>query len=123
MSSLAPESVATTLRQVQESGESATAVFDATWTLPGQRSFSYTGQLPLSATDDGWRVRWSPADLHPQLGANQSIELADRRGADGVGAGPGRAGRPDARHPGPGPARPGAGRRRGGPWRRPWPGR
>ncbi len=73
--SLEPVSVEASVRQVITSGDTATAVFDATWTLPQERTWTYSGQLPLVRNENGWTVRWSPADLHPQLGANQSLDL------------------------------------------------
>lgn len=73
--SLEPVSVEASVRQVITSGDTATAVFDAHWTLPQERTWTYSGRLPLVRNENGWTVRWSPADLHPQLGANQTLDL------------------------------------------------
>lgn len=72
---LVPRSVQATLAQVQTTGDTATVVFDATWTLPEDRVWRYSGSLPMSRSGGGWRVRWSPADLHPQLAVNQTLAL------------------------------------------------
>jgi cell division protein FtsI/penicillin-binding protein 2 len=72
---LKPESVQATVTQVQTSGDTATASFDATWSLPNARRWAYSGQFPLTRTSGGWQVRWSSADLHPQLAANQTLAV------------------------------------------------
>lgn len=75
LKSLAPVRVAAKVRQVQTSGDTARAILDATWTLPKDRTWTYTAQLPMARTATGWQVRWSPSDLTPELGANQSLAL------------------------------------------------
>ena len=72
---LVPQSVQATLAQVQATGDTATVIFDVTWTLPEDRVWRYSGSLPMSRSGGGWRVRWSPADLHPQLAVNQTLAL------------------------------------------------
>lgn len=72
---LEPAGIATTLEQVRASGDTATAVFTATWDLPADREWTYSGELPLVRSGEGWVVRWSAADLHPQLSANQTLAL------------------------------------------------
>lgn len=72
---LKPTSVRAALTQVRTTGDTATAVFDATWDLPDGRVWTYTGQLPLARTPSGWQVRWNSADLHPQLAENQTLAV------------------------------------------------
>ena len=72
---LQPVSVQTTLSQVQTTGDTATVLFDATWTLPQKRVWTYSGSLPMVRSGTGWQVRWSPADLHPQLAVNQTLAV------------------------------------------------
>lgn len=72
---LEPTTVAATLSQVQTTGDTATVLFDATWTLPKDRVWTYSGSLPMVRSGAGWQVRWSPADLHPKLAVNQTLAL------------------------------------------------
>lgn len=46
-----------------------------TWTLPKERSFSYTAQVAVVKTSGQWKIRWKPAVIHPDLGAQQHMEL------------------------------------------------
>ncbi len=39
--------------------------FAAAITVRGLGAWSYEGELPMVLRDDGWRVQWSPAVLHP----------------------------------------------------------
>lgn len=73
--SLQPESVQTGLEQVRTSGDTAIASFTATWTLPQEREWTYSGELPLARAGEGWVVRWSAADLHPRLSSNQTLAV------------------------------------------------
>lgn len=72
---LQPESLDTRLQQVRISGDTATAEFTASWRLPQARVWSYTGLLTLGRTKNVWSVRWTTADLHPKLAANQTLAL------------------------------------------------
>lgn len=72
---LEPDSVQAGVTQVQTTGDTATVLFDATWTLPEGRVWTYSGSLPMARSGDGWQVRWSPADLHPQLAVNQTLAV------------------------------------------------
>jgi cell division protein FtsI/penicillin-binding protein 2 len=71
---------------------SATANYDASWTLPGATgSWHYSGSLPMSKQGDRWLVDWRIADVQPALGAGQHLvvkrtqpvraQLTDDRGA------------------------------------------
>lgn len=76
---LKPDSVQLQLQQVQTTGDTATAAFTATWKLAHGRVWAYPGQLALGRSQNGWTVRWSNADLHPKLAANQSLALRVER--------------------------------------------
>lgn len=41
------------------------------WLLPGDRTWSYETHMTMLRLDSGWKVRWAPSALHPQLGSNQ----------------------------------------------------
>ena len=75
LTALKPESLDTRLQQVRISGDTATAEFTASWKLPQARVWEYTGQLTMGRTKNVWSVRWSTADLHPKLAANQTLAL------------------------------------------------
>ena len=59
--------------KVRLSVDSALADVTYTWKLPGKREWRYTAQVAASRGDNGWSVRWMPADLHPELGADQRL--------------------------------------------------
>jgi hypothetical protein len=46
-----------------------------TWQLPKKRTWTYDGVLNMIRDEGTWRVRWSPAALHPRLGEHQTVEL------------------------------------------------
>lgn len=52
---------------IRRNGDRATAEFAADLTLSGLGPWRYEGELPLARVDDGWRVRWSAASVHPSL--------------------------------------------------------
>lgn len=60
----------------------ATADFTATVTPSGLPSWRFTGSLPLERAKDGWKVVWSPTDVHPQLTAGErfavTVKFGDR---------------------------------------------
>ncbi len=77
---LQPRRVQLTVDQVrsgQTGDNTASASYSAVWDLGKSRLWRYRGHLDLvpAATDAGWSVRWSPAVLHPRLGAQQRLEL------------------------------------------------
>ncbi|MGH3938228.1 MAG: penicillin-binding transpeptidase domain-containing protein [Pseudonocardiaceae bacterium] len=77
---LKPHSVALTLEEIrsdENGGNTASASYSAVWDLGENRQWRYQGRLELvpAETEEGWSVRWSPAALHPQLGAQQRVEL------------------------------------------------
>lgn len=56
-------------------GESADGRYTLTWNLGDGRVWRYDAQAELRSTDDGWKVRFSPAVVHPDLGEQQRLSL------------------------------------------------
>ncbi|MFP2906057.1 penicillin-binding transpeptidase domain-containing protein [Pyxidicoccus sp. 3LFB2] len=54
------------LGRVEQDGESATATFRAVHMLRGLGEWELQGTLPFIRQEGRWRVRWTPAVLHPQ---------------------------------------------------------
>ncbi len=61
--------------QITQDENVATASYDVTWRLPRDRELSYRTRMMLTQTGGEWTVRWQPTIIHPQLGANQHLEL------------------------------------------------
>ena len=53
----------------------AYADYSMTWSLPRDREFRYESSMTLSKVDGQWAARWQPSIIHPELGANQHLEL------------------------------------------------
>jgi len=70
---LKPQHVQLTVGEVRSGDRIASASFAAVWDLGKGRQWRYPGAFELvpAAAADGWRVRWTPAVLHPRLGAHQ----------------------------------------------------
>lgn len=73
--SLQAEGLSTELNNVNTQDNVATADFTMNWDLPGERHFEYKSAMTLTKTKDDWTVRWQPTVMHPELGANQHLEL------------------------------------------------
>lgn len=73
--SLQAEGLQTELKGVNTQDNQATAQYELRWDLPGGRKFAYESSMTLTRTGNDWSVRWQPAVLHPELGANQHLEL------------------------------------------------
>lgn len=65
--------------EVTQDGPRATASYRLVWDLPGERTFEYDTEMSLTRADDRWTATWRPTMIHPELGANQYLEL---RGID-----------------------------------------
>ncbi|MBV8950744.1 MAG: penicillin-binding protein [Actinobacteria bacterium] len=52
---------------VHESGSRASVPFHAALTLRSVGAFEYDGTLPVVHDTTGWKIRWSPDVVHPQL--------------------------------------------------------
>ena len=72
---LQAEDVELTLGDVQSREAIATATYTVTWKLPRERELTYDASMTLTKMGDEWTVRWQPSLVHPQLGANQHLEL------------------------------------------------
>ncbi|MFZ0118254.1 MAG: penicillin-binding transpeptidase domain-containing protein [Pseudonocardiaceae bacterium] len=76
---LKPQHVQLTVGDVRSGDHIASASFAAVWDLGRGRQWRYSGafQLVPANSAGGWLVRWSPAVLHPRLGANQFVTLRE----------------------------------------------
>jgi cell division protein FtsI/penicillin-binding protein 2 len=74
---LKPQRVQLTLGEIRSGDNIASASFSAVWDLGRGRQWRYPGAFELvpAKTTEGWSVRWSPAVLHPRLGAQQRVTL------------------------------------------------
>lgn len=66
------------LGEVRTDGDLATAEFEVTWTMGDGRSWSYPNSMELDDGTGDWRVRWTPALVHPDLEDGQTIKLVTR---------------------------------------------
>lgn len=76
---LAPLGLRAGLGQLRTAEGGASASVDVTWDLGEGRTWSYLGGLdllPAPETEQGWKVRWAPTVVHPQLGAGQRLALS-----------------------------------------------
>lgn len=76
---LKPQHVQFTLGDIRSGDHMASASFSAVWDLGRGRQWRYPGAFDLvpASTTEGWSVRWSPAVLHPRLGAQQRVTLRE----------------------------------------------
>jgi cell division protein FtsI/penicillin-binding protein 2 len=63
------------VEQDAEDDTSATAELTLSWTLPGDRSWSYATAAPMTRTDDGWVVGFDAAVVHPELLPGSALEV------------------------------------------------
>ncbi len=72
---LSPEQVDASVTNVSsgESGGSAEASFDVSWSFGSDRTWEYEGKLNLRRRDGTWKVHWQPSAVHPDLGARQTL--------------------------------------------------
>ncbi|MEV6768177.1 penicillin-binding transpeptidase domain-containing protein [Nocardia sp. NPDC051030] len=56
-------------------GDTAVVDYIYEWHMPKDRVWSYRGQLQMGRSDGRWQVRWTSADIHPQLGNTQTLQL------------------------------------------------
>ncbi|MFF2551746.1 penicillin-binding transpeptidase domain-containing protein [Nocardia sp. NPDC058058] len=56
-------------------GDTATVDYSYEWRLPKDRVWSYRGQLQMGRSEGKWSVRWTSANIHPQLGNTQTLQL------------------------------------------------
>ncbi len=74
---LAPESIKVAEQKVQHASgaDDGTATYQLTWNLPRGRAWTYNADAQVHSTQDGWKVRWLPTVVHPQLATQQTIAL------------------------------------------------
>ena len=74
---LAPVGLSATLRQVRTATGRATASMDVVWELGEGRTWSYLGELELTAVpeESGWEIRFDPTAVHPELGVGQRLRV------------------------------------------------
>jgi cell division protein FtsI/penicillin-binding protein 2 len=78
VAALTPTAAQLTAGSVTNSGgASATLAYAASWTLAGLTTpWTYDGQLALTQGSEGrWAVHWQPQDIHPKLGAGDTLVL------------------------------------------------
>ncbi|MGX1811435.1 penicillin-binding transpeptidase domain-containing protein [Nocardia sp. NPDC055321] len=56
-------------------GDTATVDYTYEWHLPKNRVWTYSGQLQMGRSEGSWAVRWNSANIHPQLGNTQTLQL------------------------------------------------
>ncbi|WP_165968542.1 penicillin-binding transpeptidase domain-containing protein [Saccharopolyspora elongata] len=77
---LAPTAAHAMVREVTEDAQGTpTARFDMSWDFGAGRVWNYSNELKLVEQEQGWKVRWAPAVLHPQLAAGQSLAYREQR--------------------------------------------
>ncbi|MEU3621833.1 penicillin-binding protein [Amycolatopsis coloradensis] len=74
---LSPESIKVADTKVRHSSgeDNGTATYQLTWNLPRGHVWTYKADAQVHSTQDGWKVRWLPTALHPQLAVQQTISL------------------------------------------------
>ncbi|WP_309485847.1 penicillin-binding transpeptidase domain-containing protein, partial [Marinitenerispora sediminis] len=80
---LGVEATEVVLGTLTADGDSATAPFDVTLALSNAGEWSYEGELPLARVDGEWKVDFSPAVIHPELGDGQTLVRANEWGERG----------------------------------------
>jgi cell division protein FtsI/penicillin-binding protein 2 len=69
---------AVTLADVEPDADddtSAIAELSVTWTLPGDRSWTYDTVAPMTRTDDGWQAAFDATVVHPELLPGAALEV------------------------------------------------
>ncbi|MFD6351671.1 penicillin-binding transpeptidase domain-containing protein [Nocardia tengchongensis] len=72
---LQAEKLVATTGAARVTGDTAVVDYTYEWHLPKDRVWTYQGQLQMGRADGKWQVRWSAADIHPQLGNTQTLQL------------------------------------------------
>lgn len=72
---LQAEGLTATLDDVDVNDSIATARYSMHWDLPRDRELVYDTEMTLTKASDEWTVRYKPTIIHPDLGANQHLEL------------------------------------------------
>lgn len=72
---LQAEGLTAALDDVDVNDSIATARYSMHWDLPRDRELVYDTEMTLTKASDEWTVRYKPTIIHPDLGANQHLEL------------------------------------------------
>ncbi|WP_327144857.1 penicillin-binding transpeptidase domain-containing protein [Nocardia sp. NBC_01327] len=72
---LQAEKLTATSGDTRVTGDTAIVDYTYEWKLPKDRVWNYHGQLQMGRTEGRWSVRWTSADIHPQLGNTQTLQL------------------------------------------------
>ncbi|MFE3225026.1 penicillin-binding transpeptidase domain-containing protein [Nocardia sp. NPDC059228] len=72
---LQAEKLVATTGAARVTGDTAIVDYTYEWHLPKDRVWTYQGQLQMGRANGQWQVRWSSADIHPQLGNTQTLQL------------------------------------------------
>lgn len=70
--------VSSRLSDIKASETEAVGDFDVRWTLDDSRTWEYRNKIKLVNRDGQWRVRWSPALVHPGLLRGQHLAVVTR---------------------------------------------
>ncbi|SFQ31946.1 NTF2-like N-terminal transpeptidase domain-containing protein [Amycolatopsis arida] len=81
-SALRPERLTARLTTAPTGDTPGTATL--TWTFGPDTAWTYDTRLELAEGERGWRVHWSPALVHPSLGAGQRLALRTGGGGPAV---------------------------------------
>ncbi|MBP3087847.1 penicillin-binding transpeptidase domain-containing protein [Corynebacterium sp. sy017] len=68
-------SLGTHLDSLDTKGTIAVAHYSMKWALPKERTLEYQTSMTLNRLNGEWIIRWQPTALHPDLSANQHLEL------------------------------------------------
>lgn len=71
------------LGETVRDGDTARAPYTTTLALENAGEWSYEGELPLELTEGEWRVAFSPAVIHPELGEGQTLDRSNEWGDRG----------------------------------------
>ncbi|GAA2053302.1 penicillin-binding transpeptidase domain-containing protein [Nocardiopsis rhodophaea] len=80
---LGVDKAAVELGDITTDGDTATASYTATLSLKNAGDWSYEGTLPLTRAGGEWKVDFSPAVIHPDLGDGQTLARVNERGERG----------------------------------------
>lgn len=79
--SLKPAAVTMRVDGSDPAGDATKVRFSADWDLGQDRHWTYQGELEMRRDSnngaDTWKVHWTPAVVHPKLGAQQTVGVRD----------------------------------------------
>jgi cell division protein FtsI/penicillin-binding protein 2 len=74
---LEPESVKTTVEEVDQADGAPTAnvAYSVTWDLGPGREWTYDSHFELRESNEKWQIHWTPTVIHPKLAQQQAIAV------------------------------------------------